>query len=67
MRTRKDEEERPVVRGGVAVTFRPSGTHLGLSRLPLDYFAWLVATLRAYGALTQVIKVRYLRRFKIRP
>jgi Mg2+-importing ATPase len=31
--------------------------------LPLAYFGWLVLTVLAYCALTQVVKVLYMRRY----
>jgi Mg2+-importing ATPase len=35
----------------------------GLVRVPATFFGWLVVTLLAYGALTQLVKTWYSRRF----
>jgi Mg2+-importing ATPase len=48
---------------GILIPFSPLGASVGLQPLPPSYFAWLVATLVAYCALTQVIKWIYVRRF----
>ena|SRR5579864_2008950 len=39
------------------------GSAFSLSPMPAAFFPWLLATLRAYGAMTQIVKTRYLRRF----
>src|SRR5262249_33545410 len=48
---------------GVAIPFTPLGAAVGLVPLPWAYFPWLAATLLSYCALTQLIKVWYIRRF----
>jgi P-type Mg2+ transporter len=50
---------------GIAIPFSPLGEHIGLVPLPLAYFSWLAATLLSYCLLTQLIKVWYIRRFRI--
>jgi Mg2+-importing ATPase len=52
-----------IMAAGVAIPFTPLGAAVGLVPLPGSYFPWLVATLLCYCALTQVVKVWYLRRF----
>jgi Mg2+-importing ATPase len=52
-----------VIAIGVFIPFSPLGASVGLRPLPASYFLWLVATLLAYGALTQVIKTIYVNRF----
>ncbi len=49
---------------GVVIPFSPLGAATGMAHLPLSYFSWLGATLLAYCALTQLVKVWYIRRFK---
>jgi P-type Mg2+ transporter len=53
-----------VIAIGVLIPFSPLGASVGLKALPPSYFLWLVATLVAYCALTQIIKTIYVRRFK---
>jgi P-type Mg2+ transporter len=48
---------------GILIPFSPLGASVGLQPLPANYFPWLVATLLAYGGLTQLIKSIYIRRF----
>ncbi|MGW0735851.1 magnesium-translocating P-type ATPase [Streptomyces sp. NPDC002851] len=48
---------------GLALPFSPLASSLGFVPLPLGYFPWLVATLLAYCALTQLVKTWYIRRF----
>jgi Mg2+-importing ATPase len=48
---------------GIFIPFSPLGASVGLQPLPLAYFPWLVATLIAYCALTQLIKTIYIRKF----
>jgi P-type Mg2+ transporter len=52
-----------VIAIGILIPFSPLGVSVGLRPLPATYFLWLVATLVAYGALTQVIKTIYIRNF----
>ncbi len=48
---------------GVLIPYTALGGVLGLVPLPESYFPWLAATLLLYCALTQTIKVWYIRRF----
>jgi P-type Mg2+ transporter len=52
-----------VIAIGIFIPFSHLGATVGLRPLPPSYFPWLVATLLAYGALTQLIKSIYIRRF----
>jgi P-type Mg2+ transporter len=52
-----------VIAMGILIPFSPLGASVGLRPLPATYFVWLVATLVAYCALTQVIKTIYIRNF----
>ncbi|HET7223138.1 MAG TPA: magnesium-translocating P-type ATPase [Rhodanobacteraceae bacterium] len=49
---------------GLAIPFTTLGRHLGMVRLPLEYFGWLAATVVAYCVLTQVVKVIYIHRYQ---
>jgi Mg2+-importing ATPase len=49
---------------GIALPFTFLGDKLGLVPLPAAYFAWLLATLLAYGALVYTVKRWYMRRFR---
>ena len=48
---------------GIYLPFSTLGSAVSLVRVPAAFFAWLVVTLLAYGALTQVVKTWYIRRF----
>jgi magnesium-transporting ATPase (P-type) len=48
---------------GILIPFSPLGASVGLQPLPASYFSWLVVTLIAHCALTQLIKSIYVRRF----
>jgi Mg2+-importing ATPase len=48
---------------GMVIPYTVIGTKLGMVELPLAYFGWLVLTVLAYCALTQVVKVLYMRRY----
>ncbi|HEX7368976.1 MAG TPA: magnesium-translocating P-type ATPase [Rhodanobacteraceae bacterium] len=48
---------------GIAIPYTVLGHKLGMVELPAEYFGWLAATVVAYCALTQVVKVIYMRRF----
>jgi Mg2+-importing ATPase len=48
---------------GLYLPFSTLGSAVGLVRVPVAFFSWLVVTLLAYGALTQVVKTWYIRRF----
>ena len=50
---------------GIAVPFSPLGEHVGLVPLPMTYFPWLTGTQLSYCLLTQLIKVCYIRRYRI--
>jgi P-type Mg2+ transporter len=52
-----------VIAIGILIPFSPLGVSVGLRPLPASYFLWLIATLVAYCALTQVIKTIYIRNF----
>ncbi|MBS0383188.1 MAG: magnesium-translocating P-type ATPase [Proteobacteria bacterium] len=48
---------------GIAIPYTDLGHKLGMVEMPSQYFAWLAATVVAYCALTQFVKVVYIRRF----
>lgn len=48
---------------GLVLPFSGWGHDLGLVSLPWTYFPWLIVTLLAYCALTQVLKNLFVRRF----
>ncbi len=48
---------------GIALPFTPIGAGVGLVPLPGAYFLWLLATLVAYTALTQIVKTMFARRY----
>jgi len=48
---------------GMLIPFTALGTKLGMMEMPPAYFGWLVVTVVAYCALTQLVKVIYMRRF----
>jgi Mg2+-importing ATPase len=52
-----------VMAAGVAIPFTPLGRVVGLVPPPAGFFPWLAVTLVAYCALTQAVKVWYVRRF----
>jgi Mg2+-importing ATPase len=49
---------------GIALPYTGVGAAIGLVPLPLGYYPWLLVTLLCYCALTQLVKVWYIRRFK---
>jgi Mg2+-importing ATPase len=49
---------------GICLPFSPLAEFVGLVPLPWSYFPWLAAILLAYCALTQLVKVWYVRTFK---
>ncbi len=51
---------------GIALPYTLLGHKLGMVELPLEYFAWLVATVVAYCTLTQFVKVLYMHRHQRR-
>jgi P-type Mg2+ transporter len=54
-----------IMAAGLALLYSPMGAAVGLVRLPAMFFPCLLATLLAYGALTQLVKARYIRRFGV--
>ncbi|HEY9110403.1 MAG TPA: magnesium-translocating P-type ATPase [Rhodanobacteraceae bacterium] len=52
-----------IIAVGIAIPFTTLGAKLGMVELPLEFFGWLGATVVAYCALTQIVKVIYMRRF----
>jgi Mg2+-importing ATPase len=48
---------------GAALPFTLLGASIGLVPLPLRYLPWLMGILASYFALTQVVKVWFLRKF----
>ncbi len=51
---------------GLAIPYTVLGHKLGMVELPLEYFGWLAATVVAYCALTQLVKVIYMHRYQQR-
>jgi Mg2+-importing ATPase len=49
---------------GIFLPFSPFASYVALQSLPLSYFPWLIATLLAYCALTQLVKTWYISRFQ---
>jgi len=50
---------------GLAIPFTPFAPKLGFVPLPMNYFVWLVAILLAYGALAQIVKSHFFKKFGI--
>ena len=48
---------------GLSLPFSTLGSAVRLAHVPHAFFGWLLATLLAYGVLTQFVKTWYLRRF----
>ena len=48
---------------GMLIPFTAIGPKLGMMEMPPIYFAWLAATVIGYCALTQLMKVIYIRRY----
>ncbi|MGW5938167.1 magnesium-translocating P-type ATPase [Streptomyces celluloflavus] len=48
---------------GIFLPFSPLAPALSMEPLPMSYFPWLIGTLLAYCALTQVVKTWYIRRY----
>ena len=48
---------------GLYLPYSTLGSAVSLVRVPAAFFGWLVVTLLAYGALTQLVKTWYIRRF----
>jgi Mg2+-importing ATPase len=53
-----------IMAAGIYLPFSPLASYLGLVALPKLYFFWLALTLLSYCALTQLIKVWYIKRFR---
>ncbi|WP_233839989.1 magnesium-translocating P-type ATPase [Dyella sp. 2HG41-7] len=49
---------------GMLIPFSAIGAKIGMVHLPDAYFGWLAATVVTYCALTQLVKVLYIRHFK---
>jgi Mg2+-importing ATPase len=49
---------------GIWMPFSTPGRAVGMVPLPAAFFPWLLITLVAYCALTQVVKMRYIARFQ---
>ncbi len=54
-----------IMAAGIAIPQSPLGAKLGLVALPISYFPWLVLTLLSYCSLTQLLKVWYMRKFRV--
>jgi P-type Mg2+ transporter len=52
-----------IIAGGLLLPYEALGGKLGLVSLPAAYFPWLVGILLCYGALVQLVKGWYIRRF----
>jgi Mg2+-importing ATPase len=48
---------------GMLIPYTGLGHKLGMVEMPPVYYAWLAATVLAYCALTQLVKVVYIRRY----
>ncbi|HEX8777397.1 MAG TPA: magnesium-translocating P-type ATPase [Rhodanobacter sp.] len=48
---------------GMVIPYTGLGHKLGMLEMPPVYYAWLAATVLAYCALTQLVKVVYMRRY----
>ncbi|MDG4857292.1 magnesium-translocating P-type ATPase [Streptomyces sp. T-3] len=48
---------------GLFLPFSPLASGLGFVPLPMSYFPWLIGTLLAYCALTQLVKTWYIKKF----
>ncbi|MCG6135650.1 MAG: cation transporting ATPase C-terminal domain-containing protein [Nostoc sp. LLA-1] len=50
---------------GIVIPYTPIGSALGMVPLPMNYFPWLVGILTCYCLLTQLIKLWYIRKFRM--
>jgi Mg2+-importing ATPase len=50
---------------GILIPFTPAASFLGMQKLPLIYFPFLIAILTGYAFLTQVIKNWFIKRYKV--
>jgi P-type Mg2+ transporter len=48
---------------GLYLPYSTLGSAVSLVRVPTAFFGWLVVTLLAYGAVTQLVKTWYIQRF----
>jgi Mg2+-importing ATPase len=48
---------------GMLLPYTAIGAKIGMMQMPPMYFAWLALTVVAYCALTQLVKVIYIRRY----
>ncbi|RUL61523.1 magnesium-translocating P-type ATPase [Dyella dinghuensis] len=48
---------------GMIIPYTAIGTKIGMVQVPDIYYAWLAATVLAYCALTQVVKLIYIKRY----
>jgi len=48
---------------GMIIPYTAIGTKIGMLQLPNIYYAWLAVTVLAYCALTQAMKLLYIRRY----
>jgi Mg2+-importing ATPase len=48
---------------GMIIPYTSIGTKIGMVQVPDIYYAWLAATVLAYCALTQVVKLIYIKRY----
>ncbi|OOG49512.1 magnesium-translocating P-type ATPase [Rhodanobacter sp. C01] len=48
---------------GMLLPFTAIGTKIGMMEMPAAYFGWLALTVLAYCALTQLMKLVYIRRY----
>ena len=55
----------PIMLAGIAIPFTSIGANVGMVSLPPVFFFWLLLTLLCYCTLTQLVKVLYLRRYRI--
>ncbi|WP_425480233.1 magnesium-translocating P-type ATPase [Dyella monticola] len=49
---------------GMVIPYTGIGLKLGMLELPSSYYGWLAVTVVAYCALTQVVKVAYMRHYR---
>jgi Mg2+-importing ATPase len=47
----------------IALPYSPAADYLGLTRLPLSFWPWMLATVVAYSTLTHAVKMRFIRRY----
>jgi len=48
---------------GMVIPYTSLGAKIGMLPLPGVYFAWVAATVLTYCALTQLVKLIYIRRY----